>query len=254
VHYWDSRADSYSSGVIGELADERGLAWGAVISNRAGAALSRASGEGRRACVLDLGCGPGFFETLFLGLGCQVDAVDASPEMLARAQENIASLPGADAARFHQADVTRLPFPDDTFDLAIARNLTWLLLEPENAYAEWLRVLRPGGKLLVFDANWYRYLFDDDIDTRRRADQAANRLEGWDDDAQSDAAQELEFEKTAARLPLSPVLRPQWDTDVLMRLGAAHATADEGIWREIWTENERAYYGSSPMFLVEGIK
>ena len=254
VDYWDSRADSYSSGVLGELADNRRAAWEAAITKRASDTLDKAREAGRRPRILDLGCGPGFFEVMFIGWDCRVDAVDASLQMLDRARANIAELPGANSITFHEGDVSALPFADNAFDLALCRNLTWLLLEPERAYAEWLRVLRPGGRLLVFDANWYRYLFDSEIAARRNVDQAGNRLEGWDDEAQSDAAQEREFEKTAAQLPLSPVLRPQWDVEAFLRLGATHADADPDIWQEIWTENERSYYGSSPMFLAECTK
>ena len=52
-------------------------------------------------------------------------------------------------------------FEDESFDVIISRNLTWNLPHPEMAYKEWLRVLKKGGKLLNFDANWYGYLYDD---------------------------------------------------------------------------------------------
>ena len=48
----------------------------------------------------------------------------------------------------------------NAFDVIVTRNLTWDLPHPESAYREWHRVLRSGGILLNFDANWYRYQFD----------------------------------------------------------------------------------------------
>ena len=33
---------------------------------------------------------------------------------------------------------------------------------PDRAYYEWMRVLKPGGVLLNFDANWYHHLFDEE--------------------------------------------------------------------------------------------
>lgn len=48
-----------------------------------------------------------------------------------------------------------------SFDVVVSRNLTWNLQEPAVAYKEWCRVLKKGGLLLNFDANWYGYLFDE---------------------------------------------------------------------------------------------
>jgi SAM-dependent methyltransferase len=257
VAYWDSRADSYLYGVAGELSDDRGVAWRRVVVNAAQSVFASPGSVDESLHILDLGCGPGFFEVLFANLSCRIDAVDASPQMIARARQNLSEHSGQSKqcqVTFHTSDVSSLPFADNTFDLAIARNVTWLLLDPKAAYAEWLRVLRPGGMLLVFDGNWYRYLFHPDIDAQRRADQAANSLEGWDESAQADAAEELEFEKTAKKLPMSPVMRPDWDKEILGQLGATSVEADEGIWRELWTESEQAYYRSSPMFLVKATK
>ena len=42
-------------------------------------------------------------------------------------------------------DSQALAFADDSFDLLLCRNATWLLPDPERAYREWYRVLRPGA-------------------------------------------------------------------------------------------------------------
>lgn len=252
--YWEGRAQSYSNGVVGELGDERRESWERVVDRLVYSVFADAELSGHVPRVLDLGCGPGFFCVLFAERGCQVDGVDASPGMLAQAAANLSDHPHIGQVTLHQCDVTSLPFSDNVFDLAIARNVTWLMLDPEATYAEWLRVLAPGGKLLVFDGNWYRYLVDDGIAAQRAADQEGNRLEGWDDDAQSTSAGEKRFEKLAAQLPLTPVLRPQWDEEVLMRLGASSVRSDCDIYKRLWTENEQSYYASSPMFLVEAVK
>ncbi len=44
-----------------------------------------------------------------------------------------------------------MEFPDETFDLVISRNLIWNLDDPKAAYREWLRVLKPERKLMIFD-------------------------------------------------------------------------------------------------------
>ena len=106
----------------------------------------------------------------------------------------------------------------------------------------------------MFDANWYRYLVDESIDAQRRIDQESNVPECWDEDSLATTAEEKHCEEIAARLPLTPVLRPAWDLEVLPRLGARHVRADEEVWGELWTESEQAYYGSSPLFLVDAVK
>ena len=55
---------------------------------------------------------------------------------------------------FRQMDAQQLEFENETFDVVLSRNLTWTLPEPETAYAEWYRVLKPGGVLLNFDADY----------------------------------------------------------------------------------------------------
>ena len=147
-----------------------------------------------------------------------------------------------------------LPYDDDAFDLAVARNVTWVMQEPETAYAEWLRVLRPGGKLLVFDANWYRYLVDEAVAAARRADQEGNALEGWDDTSQATSEEERRCEDIARGLPLTYRLRPEWDIEALEGIGFSRASFDEEIWKSVWTDNERSYYRSTPLFMIEAVK
>ena len=59
-------------------------------------------------------------------------------------------------------DAENPEYDDDTFDFVISRNLTWTLPDAQKAYKEWMRVLKKGGRLLNFDANWYHHLFDEE--------------------------------------------------------------------------------------------
>ncbi len=249
VDYWDERSTSYFKGVAGELSDERRGAWVRLFD-----ALVEERPDGNIPRVLDLGCGPGFFSVIFAARGFEVSAIDMSAAMIERARQNLEAESLADRVECYQGDFTSLPFADNMFDLAVARNVTWLMRDPEAAYAEWLRVLAPGGKLLVFDANWYYYLASPEADAKRKACPKGDALEGWDEEAQATSDEEERCEEMTRKLPLSSVLRPAWDLETLARLGASSVRADEGVWRDLWTESEQVCYAYAPLFLVEAVK
>lgn len=99
--------------------------------------------------ALDIGCGTGFLSLELAARGHHVTGIDFAPEMLALAKEKAASA-GAQI-RFEQADAENLPFAAASFDLVITRHVLWTLPHPEAAIGEWIRVLRPGGRLAVID-------------------------------------------------------------------------------------------------------
>lgn len=99
--------------------------------------------------ALDLGCGTGFLSLELAARGHRVTGVDFAPSMIARAAAKAA---GRDlAVRFEEADAEQLPFLPASFDLAISRHVLWTLPHPEAAIDEWVRVLRPGGRLVIVD-------------------------------------------------------------------------------------------------------
>jgi ubiquinone/menaquinone biosynthesis C-methylase UbiE len=102
--------------------------------------------------ALDIGCGTGFLAFELAGRGHRVTGVDFAPAMLAEARRK-AAVRGA-AIRFEEADAEHLPFPAGSFDLAISRHVLWTLPHPEAAVDEWIRVLRPGGRLVVVDSQF----------------------------------------------------------------------------------------------------
>ena len=102
--------------------------------------------------ALDAGCGTGFLSFELQARGHRVTGVDFAPAMLAEARRKAAAR-GA-SIRFEQADAEQLPFPPANFDLAISRHVLWTLPHPEAAIDEWIRVLRPGGRLVVVDGQF----------------------------------------------------------------------------------------------------
>ena len=157
----------------------------------------------------------------------------------------------ADRIRFMEMNAEELSFDDAQFDVIVSRNLTWDLPHPERAYAEWIRVMKPGGLLLNFDANWYSYLYDDaakEAYERDRANSAASNIEDRNVGENFDVMEEI-----ARRVPLSGVQRPGWDLEVLRDLGMS-VTSDDDVWQRVWSQEEKINFASTPMFLVRGRK
>ena len=61
------------------------------------------------------------------------------------------------------------------------------------------------------------------------------------------------MEDIARRVPLSAISRPAWDLRCLSQLGLA-AAADETVWQQVWSEEEKLNFSSTPLFLVKGRK
>ena len=152
-NYWTDRAPGYSEVNRLELATAQRQRWKDCICEE----LTRRFPDRPLAGlqVLEVGTGPGFFAILLRELGCAVTAIDLTRAMLAEAKENAGSL--ADEICFMEMNAEALSFADERFDAVISRNLTWNLPRPDRAYAEWTRVLKKGGVLLNFDANWPSY-------------------------------------------------------------------------------------------------
>jgi SAM-dependent methyltransferase len=95
--------------------------------------------------VLDAGCGPGLYLRELLERGAEVRAFDASPVMvaLARAQTD-------NRVPIEQAVLgAPLPYPDSTFDLIVCALAIHYASDRGVAFAEFWRLLRPGGALVV---------------------------------------------------------------------------------------------------------
>jgi ubiquinone/menaquinone biosynthesis C-methylase UbiE len=103
--------------------------------------------------VLELACGTGEVTTLIHDLGHEVTALDFSEAMLTIARAKHA---GKERLRFVLADAENPMEPDGSYDAIICRHLVWTLTDPTRAFAEWHRLLKPGGILLVFDGDWAR--------------------------------------------------------------------------------------------------
>ena len=104
--------------------------------------------------VIDVGCGPGFYAAELLELvgvdGCVV-GVDTSAPMLAAAARRCE---GRGRTEFHEAPATALPVESASFDRALSVQVMEYVADVPTALAEIHRVLRPGGRTVIWDVDW----------------------------------------------------------------------------------------------------
>ena len=245
--YWTSRAASYSEVNQLELSTRQRQKWSECLHAEIARQFPDCAPESLR--VLEVGTGPGFFAILLCELGYDVTAIDLTPAMLEEAKKNAGELAGS--IRFLEGSAEALDFEDEAFDVVLSRSLTWNLPHPDKAYAEWTRVLKPGGLLLNFDANWYAYLFDGEAQAAYERDRANSAEQGvWDQNLGENFDV---MEDIARRVPLSSIRRPDWDLALLRGLGL-RADADGQIWQRVWSEEEKLNFSSTPLFLIRGMK
>jgi SAM-dependent methyltransferase len=95
--------------------------------------------------ALDAACGTGRHAAYLASLGHTVIGVDSSPGMLSRAREKIPH------GEFYEAELHQLPLADDSVDLVVCAIALVHLPNLAGPFAEFARVLRPGGHLVVSD-------------------------------------------------------------------------------------------------------
>lgn len=242
--YWTRRAPSYTDVIKKNLADGWDQVWADELISHF------PDGGDRPLRVLDIGTGPGFYAIILARRGYEVTAVDYSEGMLREAKRNAGAL--ANKIRFARMDAQKLAFADGSFDAIVTRNLTWNLPDPAGAYREWMRVLRPGGALVNFDANWYAYLFNEDKQQEYQRDRTNARLAGVED---HEAYAETDMMEGISRmLPMGRLRRPQWDMDTLNALGFSAVNADTSVGKRLWNPEEKINYASTPGFMVWATK
>jgi ubiquinone/menaquinone biosynthesis C-methylase UbiE len=97
--------------------------------------------------ALDAACGTGRHTGRLISHGHEVIGVDQSPEMLAQAAAKVPQ------AQFRVGDLTDLPIPDASVDLVLCALALCHLDDVGEAIAEFRRVLRPAGRLIVTDVH-----------------------------------------------------------------------------------------------------
>jgi ubiquinone/menaquinone biosynthesis C-methylase UbiE len=116
------------------------------VATRFRGALDTAAG-GR---LLDIACGPGVVTAAIAAGAACVIGLDATDAMLERAKARCANA-GLGNVTFQRGDAENLPFADASFDGVVTRAAVHHFADPQRAFNEMFRVLRPGGVAVVVD-------------------------------------------------------------------------------------------------------
>lgn len=232
--YWTVRSHDFSAVRRRELEDE--------ISKRWLTEIRKYLPDNKPLKILDVGTGAGYFAVLLSMEGYKVWGVDITPAMIEEAKGLSKDL--RLTISFEVMDAQNLVFPDETFDVVIARNLTWTLPEPEKAYKEWKRVLKKGGILLNFDADYGQDVLNKELEQE----------EDWvGSGCHMGMTKELlaESNEITKSMEISQNKRPDWDLHVLQAMGYCRCRCDQEAGARILRENNGE---KTPTFLIAAEK
>jgi SAM-dependent methyltransferase len=116
-----------------------------------GIAADVAAGSPVGARVLEVGCGPGHLAIRLAAEGLEVTGLDLDPAMIERARVNATEADATTRLSFVVGSAAALPFPDVSFDVAVSTFSFHHWAEPATGLTEIGRVLRPGGRALIWD-------------------------------------------------------------------------------------------------------
>ncbi len=239
---WSYSSRGYSDIIRNELNSFRPKVWTELIEKQVD--------NKDNLKVLDIGTGPGFFSIILSKRNHNVIGIDCTRKMIDEAKMN-AEVANVNP-KFMVMDSHELEFEDDTFDLVLSRNVTWTLVDPIKSYKEWMRVLKPNGTLLIFDANWNLHKYDKSIlkEVEEREIKFRNKYGNpYDTYEGPDEGKDIGF-----KLPLEDKIRPSWDKAVLDDIGFYDVNYNLDITEVVWDEKEQLLYGATPMFMVSAKK
>jgi len=146
--YWDSQAATFDDQPDHGLRDPQVRdAWLRLLLAHLPAAP---------AAVADLGCGTGSLAVLLAAAGYTVTGLDSAPDMVRAARAKAAA--AGVGARFVTGDAAApaLPgLPPGSFNAVLSRHVLWAMPDADSALAAWLRLLQPGGVLVLIEGRWH---------------------------------------------------------------------------------------------------
>jgi ubiquinone/menaquinone biosynthesis C-methylase UbiE len=124
--------------------------WAEKIDDDGAARFRSALGAAGQGALLELACGPGVIAAALAPGAASVTGIDVTQAMLDRARARCAKA-GLGNVDFKVGDVENLPFEDASFDGVVTRAAVHHFADPQRAFREMFRVLRPGGTAVVAD-------------------------------------------------------------------------------------------------------
>jgi len=136
--------------------------------------------------LADIGCGQGHWSRLlfpYLRPPPQLTGVDREPRWVEVAAQNFQRVfpeVPSDCFRFVEGDSTKIPLPDNSFDVVTCQTLLMHLECPLDALREMLRILRPGGLLICVEPNnFWNYLSFTSLTSAEPVEKLVRRFEFW---------------------------------------------------------------------------
>ena len=182
------------------------------------AAVSEALGPGPFDLLLDLGTGTGRMLELFASRFRRGLGLDLSPAMLAYARGKLERA-GVAQVQVRQGNLYDLPLTDGSADAVVMHQVLHFLSDPQRAVREAVRVLAPGGRLLIVDFAPHELEFLRDEYAHERLGFAGPLIAQWCADAGAEVVETRELAPRAASqkgkltVSLWVVRRPAVDED-----------------------------------------
>src|SRR5579862_7074870 len=135
---------------VGDLYDEAGISCNPTSRDTLLDMVAE-RGVNQDSLVLDVGCANGGVSRKLLErTGCRIEGVELVKFLVDMGNEENKKLGVDDRFTIQQGSITTIPFPDNHFDFVFCDDVIGLIDDLETAMAECKRVLKPGGKMLVY--------------------------------------------------------------------------------------------------------
>ncbi len=129
--------------------------FGRYMTEIEAAALDRAFGDEPATLLLDLGCGHGRFLRHFAPRAERLLGLDRSRRLLDIAREGLDAKPLTQSVELIWASATDIPLASESTDTITCVRVVQHIPDQDAAYREIRRVLRPGGRLILVQYNWF---------------------------------------------------------------------------------------------------